>query len=98
MVVQYLYAGTLVSTFIFSLGNKPGPSKWKYMTVMIVFCVLTAYMLFAAVFCIYKAASNLSGHSAFAQIIASLVATYGVYVLSSLLALDPWHLVTSMGQ
>lgn len=57
---------------------------------MLIFALLTAYMLFAAAYCIAHAATSESSDLTF--IILSLVATYGCYVLSSLLALDPWHL------
>lgn len=57
---------------------------------MVIFATLTAYMLFAAAFCFIYAAN--SGDSDMTFIIFSLIATYGCYVFSSLLALDPWHL------
>lgn len=61
-----------------------------------IFAALTAYMLFAAGYTIIHAAH--SGSSELTLIIFSLIATYGCYVLSSLLALDPWHLITCMPQ
>lgn len=57
---------------------------------MAIFSVLTTYMLFAAAYTIVHAAQT--GSSELTVIIFSLIATYGCYVLSSLLALDPWHL------
>ena len=59
---------------------------------MVSFAVLTVYMLFAAVFCILRAVHGFGDSSIFAQIIVSTISTYGCYVLSSFLALDPWHL------
>jgi chitin synthase len=35
-------------------------------------------------------------HPAFRDLVISVVTTYGVYLLSSLLHLDPWHCFTSM--
>jgi len=32
------------------------------------------------------------GNKIFRNIVLSLVATYGLYIISSLLALDPWHM------
>jgi chitin synthase len=32
------------------------------------------------------------GNSIFRNIIISLLATYGLYIVASLLALDPWHM------
>ena len=34
----------------------------------------------------------------FRNIVLSLIATYGIYILASLLALDPWHMLTSFIQ
>jgi len=32
------------------------------------------------------------GNKIFRNIVLSLAATYGLYILASLLALDPWHM------
>lgn len=34
----------------------------------------------------------------FRNIVLSLIATYGIYILASILALDPWHMLTSFIQ
>ncbi|BGP17939.1 hypothetical protein JCM10213_003947 [Rhodosporidiobolus nylandii] len=96
--MQYAYMGAVISCFVLSMGNRPKAAKWKYMTVMIVFSATTAYMFAAAGFCAYHAFKNAGDSVLMAQVVISLAATYGVYILSSLIALDPWHLVTSMAQ
>lgn len=54
-------------------------------------------MMIAAILEITHVIGN--AHNAiYAQMIVSLLATYGVYLLSSLIAFDPLHLVTSFGQ
>ena len=55
-------------------------------------------MFAAAIFCTIRAIKNFQDAAIFAQLVVSLVSTYGCYVLASLLHLDPWHLVTSMPQ
>ncbi len=35
---------------------------------------------------------NVFGNKIFRNIVLSLAATYGLYILASLLALDPWHM------
>lgn len=62
------------------------------MGVMAVFSLLTCYMLAAAAICCVRAFQNMSESTVYAQIILSLVVTYGVYIVASLLALDPWHI------
>ncbi|KAF7976842.1 hypothetical protein HWV62_5542 [Athelia sp. TMB] len=92
-IVQYLMASMIVSCFLFSMGNKPATSEAKYLTTSIILAVLMLYMLFCSVKCVVMALS-LSGGS---TILFSLIITYGVYVFSSILALDPWHMITSFG-
>ncbi|KAJ6593847.1 chitin synthase-domain-containing protein [Mycena capillaripes] len=73
-VVQYLMASVVVACFLFSMGNKPHASKWKYK--------ITAICL-------------ASGGGANSTMLFSVVITYGLYASSSILAFDPWHMLTS---
>jgi chitin synthase len=93
--LQYLYTGTLISCFLFAMGNRPQGSKWKYLVSMVIFALLTCYMLFAAGYLAVQAIKGMADSAIYAQIIISVSATYGCYVLSSVIALDPWHLSTS---
>ncbi|GAA5980582.1 hypothetical protein JCM5350_004355 [Sporobolomyces pararoseus] len=97
-IMQYLYTGTVIACFLFSMGNRPKAARWKYITAMVSFALTTAYMLGAAGYCVYQAVQQSSESLIMAQIVVSLVSTYGCYVLSSLIAGDPWHLLTSMAQ
>ncbi|KAG0144693.1 hypothetical protein CROQUDRAFT_659643 [Cronartium quercuum f. sp. fusiforme G11] len=98
LLLQYLYTGTLIGCFILSMGNRPQGSKWKYIGAMAVFAILALYMMVAAVFILIKAVKGGENAGLYAQIVISLLATFGSWVISSLLALDPWHLVTCMLQ
>ncbi|GAA5915714.1 chitin synthase CHS2 [Sporobolomyces salmoneus] len=97
-IMQYLYTGTVIACFLFSMGNRPKAARWKYITAMVSFALTTAYMLGAAGYCVYQAVQQSGESLIMAQIVVSLVSTYGCYVLSSLIAGDPWHLITSMAQ
>lgn len=57
---------------------------------IIIFSVTTAYMFGAAGYCVYKAVEQSAESLIMAQIVISLVSTYGIYILASLIALDPW--------
>lgn len=46
-------------------------------------------MLVAAVLCAVQAIKNISS-PVFAKMVVSLISTYGIYVVSSFMALDPW--------
>lgn len=65
-------------------------------------------MLVCAVLCAVQAVKHV-GEPIYAQMIVSLASTYGVFVVSSLMALDPWlvprhalligrHLITCFAQ
>ncbi|KAJ7262233.1 glycosyltransferase family 2 protein [Mycena haematopus] len=92
-VVQYLMASVVVACFLFSMGNKPHASPWKYKITAICLAILMAYMLFASILCALAAASQ--GGGANSTMLFSVVITYGVYAISSILAFDPWHMLTS---
>lgn len=91
-IVQYAYLGTVIACFLFAMGNRPQGSKYKYWTAVGVFMLTTAYMIAGAIYCIVRVANQMDDNALFAQIVISLVVTYGVYIVASLMALDPWHL------
>ncbi|BEJ13237.1 hypothetical protein CspHIS471_0304110 [Cutaneotrichosporon sp. HIS471] len=106
--LQYLYLALLLLCFLLSLGNRPAGSKKGYTFSMVGFALITVYMIFAAVWLTVaginqitqKGASvgELVKNNTFRNIIMSLLATYGLYVVASLLAFDPRHMVTSFVQ
>ncbi|GLB37699.1 putative chitin synthase [Lyophyllum shimeji] len=92
-LVQYVLASIMVACFLFSMGNKPKASQWKYMTIACCFSVLMVYLIFASVKCSVQAAQQ--GGSANSIMLFSIVITYGMYLCASILAFDPWHMITS---
>ena len=76
------------------MGNKPRASKWKYKSAAMFFAVLSAYMIVATIVCAVHVA-RLSDGALYAQMKLSVIATLGLWVASSILALDPWHILTS---
>ncbi|WFD06235.1 chitin synthase [Malassezia vespertilionis] len=92
-IMHFIYIGTLIACFVLALGNRPQSSEWKYTAVVVIFALLALYMLFAGIFCIVNLFQG-APHSTFAQTMVGFVATYAVYIVGALLALDPWHLLT----
>ncbi|PCH39198.1 glycosyltransferase family 2 protein [Wolfiporia cocos MD-104 SS10] len=92
-VVQFVMGSIVVACFLFSMGNRPRASKWKCKLSAILLSCLLVYMIACAVFCAIRAAR--SGGTVYNTMVSSVVITYGVYVLSSLLALDLWHIFRS---
>ncbi|KAL1918776.1 uncharacterized protein VTP21DRAFT_2798 [Calcarisporiella thermophila] len=113
LVLTYVYVTLLVVQFVMALGNRPQGSKWSYLTIMIFFALIMAYMLFASAYITYVGVKNavesaqgagfskflvLLKNSAFRDIVISFAATYLMYFVSSLLYLDAWHMFTSFAQ
>jgi hypothetical protein len=64
----------------FSLTRSSGSDSFSLPRVLL--ALTTAYMIGAAVFCTVKAVQNLESSVMFAQIVISLLSTYGCYVLA----------------
>ncbi|KAI0329711.1 hypothetical protein GY45DRAFT_1435241 [Cubamyces sp. BRFM 1775] len=92
-VIQFLMAGLVIACFLFSMGNKPKAARWKYKISTLIFAVLMVYVIFCAVMCSIQAAYH--GGDAYRIMLFSIIMTYGVYAISSVLAFDPWHMLTS---
>ncbi|CAO3598922.1 unnamed protein product [Absidia cylindrospora] len=106
IILVYIYAILLVTLFLLSLGNRPQGSKGAYTAIIIFFAMLMGYVIFASIWIAYQgiraAATNgdtsLLDSGPFRDIMLSLAATFAIYLVSSLLFLDPWHMVTSFVQ
>lgn len=106
--LQYTYLALLLLCFLLSLGNRPAGSKWGYTISMIGFALITVYMIFAAVWLTVaginqvtqngSSVGDLVKDTTFRNIVLSLLATYGLYVVASILAFDIRHMVTSFFQ
>ncbi|KAJ7276864.1 glycosyltransferase family 2 protein [Mycena rebaudengoi] len=111
VVLEYFYLGLLIMCFILSLGNRPQGSKWGYTLAFIGFGIITIYMTTAAFLLAFKGIEVLAKekgapldvtdfftNSIFRNIVASLLATFGLYVVASLIFFEPWHMITSFIQ
>ncbi|GAA6030305.1 hypothetical protein JCM8097_009038 [Rhodosporidiobolus ruineniae] len=114
IVVRYYYLALVLCCFILALGNRPQGSHGFYIVIMISFALITTYMLIAAGVITYYGVKNASdsikadggsvsvgdvfGNHTFATIIVSLLSTYGLYLVASLIFFDPAHMFTSFLQ
>ncbi|KAI0793146.1 glycosyltransferase family 2 protein [Irpex lacteus] len=110
LVLNYFYLGLLVMCFLLALGNRPQGSKRFYTLAMFGFALITVYMTIAAFFLAFKGIENLAKsdgpltfsdlftNSIFRNIVISLVATLGLYIIASLIFFEPWHMITSFIQ
>ncbi|KAM0788848.1 hypothetical protein ACM66B_002933 [Microbotryomycetes sp. NB124-2] len=103
-VCNSVFTCTLGVTVICALGNSPRASRWWYAAVMTCFAALFAIALYCTGWTIYLAVPHtlegwkdigaLLKQSGFRDIVISIGATYGMYLLASVIHLDPWHLLT----
>ncbi|KAJ3733608.1 glycosyltransferase family 2 protein [Lentinula guzmanii] len=89
----YFLAFMIAACFLFSMGNKPQASKFKYLLMTFLLGLAMVYMSYAAIKCSIKAAQQ--GGSANSVMLFSVIITYGLWATSSVLAFDPWHMLTS---
>ncbi|GAA6023527.1 hypothetical protein JCM11491_005529 [Sporobolomyces phaffii] len=106
-VANGLFISTIGVTIVCALGNKPSGSRWWYIFVIVIFAALFVIAAYCTVWTVYLQLreikdwsdySALFSDSGFRDIVLALAATYGLYILSSILHYDPWHLVTSFLQ
>lgn len=110
IIFEWLYIAVLITCFILALGNRPqGSNKW-YMSMVYFWCVIMAYLMFASVFIAVKSVqkqiaenkgfefADLFRDKIFATMIISLLSTYVMWLLVSIIFLDPWHMFTSFFQ
>ncbi|KPV74975.1 glycosyltransferase family 2 protein [Rhodotorula graminis WP1] len=109
---KVIYLGFLALQVILALGNRPKAEKRAYTISIAVFAFFSLYLIVCTVVLTIKAfcpigsllAKSDSGNvsvflgSTYGPIFAGIAGTFGVYIISSLLYLEPWHLLHSMPQ
>ncbi|KAI9486061.1 MAG: chitin synthase 1 [Benjaminiella poitrasii] len=111
IVLNYIYCLLIIIQFMLALGNRPQGSKFAYTASMVFFALLMGYMLFATLWITVVSIEAIAGdgdgadsfmamlgQSTFRNIIISVCSTYALYLVSSCLFLDPWHMATSFLQ
>jgi chitin synthase len=108
-VVLKLYIALLFVIVVCSLGNRPQGSKWIYSIAIVLFGLCNVISLWCAGFTVYLAVPHtLAGwedfphlvetNKTFREIVISLAATYGLYLIASFMHFEPWHMFTSFLQ
>jgi len=107
-ILRYIYLAIIILCFLLAMGNRPAGSKTAYTGAMVVMGLLTVYMSVAAMWIAVNSiikstntpdgAEELLTDRVFVTIVISLASTYGIWLLASLMFLDPWHMVTSILQ
>lgn len=106
VVFEWMYLAVLVTCFVLALGNRPQGNNRYYMVQVYFWAIIMAYLLFASVFITVKSiqaqvAENdgfdlalLFTNKLFFTLIISMASTWVLYLVASILFLDPWHMAT----
>ncbi|KAM0790046.1 Chitin synthase 4 [Microbotryomycetes sp. NB124-2] len=111
LVVKYVYVACIISCYLLALGNRPAGAKVWYNTIATIFGLITVYMMVCAVMITVKGVENardastdgfslsdIFTNATFRNIVISLLSTYGLWLLASIIFLDPAHMFTSFLQ
>ena len=106
--LEGLYVVSIILVIVSSLGNRPQSSKWIFILCIWLFAIIMASMIYASGFNIYlniiqikeqwKGIQTIIQFSASRDLLIAFASTFGIYFVSSLLYLDPWHMFTSFIQ
>jgi len=108
----WIYVTVLGLQFILALGNRPKSEKAVYVMSFCVFAFLGFYLLVCAFWLTIKAFQSISFQNAPSiadkvktlltgengVLLAALCSTFGVYIITSFLYADPWHIFHSFVQ
>ncbi|CAO1630332.1 unnamed protein product [Parajaminaea phylloscopi] len=109
LALKWIYVFFLVLQFVLALGNRPKGEKTTYIVSFVVFGILGMYLIVTSLWLTVKTFISRDIHSweglkslftsaENAVLIAALAATFGIYLIASILFADPWHMVTSFPQ
>ncbi|PSR97018.1 chitin synthase 3 [Coniella lustricola] len=109
VVFEWLYGISLMTCFVLSMGNRPAGSGPFYMAMVVFWAIIFIYLMFAAIYISVKAIetdlsengfnlNDLFKNEVFYTLIVSVMSTYGIWLIASLLMFDPWHMITSLIQ
>jgi chitin synthase len=107
-LLRYICVLLICVQFILSMGNRPQGAKKLYVASMVVYSVIMVYTTFATVYIVVRqfmlknsASANpemVLGEGLLTNLAVSLASTVGLYFFSSIIYLDPWHMLTSSAQ
>ncbi|KAG6879448.1 hypothetical protein C0992_002579 [Termitomyces sp. T32_za158] len=108
-VFRDLYICLLFVVLVCSLGNRPQGSRWTYLTAIILFGICNIITMWCAGYTVYLAVPHdaagwknigelVQQNKTLQDIVIALLATYGLYFISSFMHFEPWHMFTSFAQ
>ncbi|KAL6626107.1 chitin synthase-domain-containing protein [Neocallimastix sp. 'constans'] len=103
IIMETIYAYAMICIFTCSLGNKPQGSRYLYLACIILFALVMLFMLTLSGITIYQVLKVKPKDETFDNpnlwsMIFSLLATYGLYLICSVMYLKPWHMFNAFVQ
>ncbi|KAF8420791.1 chitin synthase-domain-containing protein [Tirmania nivea] len=111
IIFEWLYLAILITCFVLSLGNRPQGSAKFYMSMIVFWAIIMAYLMFAAIYISVKSVqfeleanggnltfSGVFQNPLFLNLLVSLASTYVLYFVASFMFFEPWHMFTSFIQ
>ncbi|KAH8093838.1 chitin synthase, partial [Phellopilus nigrolimitatus] len=111
---QWIYLAVLALQFVLALGNRPKGERLAYTLTLWVYAILALYLLVCAFWLTGNAFADIPNQLKNASsigdivkklveppvgaLIAAMISTFGIYLISSLLYRDPWHIFSSFFQ
>ncbi|KAI8803323.1 chitin synthase-domain-containing protein, partial [Cladochytrium replicatum] len=105
-ILRYLYIAALLVVFLMALGNRPQGSKFIYYSIVVLFSIIMGFLLFLGGYAVYKTVpktaaewqefGTLWSQPAFRDIVISMGSTWIMYLVSSTLYLEPFHMATCL--
>ncbi|KAF9966690.1 Chitin synthase, class 2 [Mortierella alpina] len=105
-ILRQVYLAVIITVFICSLGNRPQGSRIIYILAICLFSLIMGVMLYLAAVTVYTVITPhwgkyremidlLKVQGPFRDTVISLISTYGLYIIASLMHFEPWHMLTS---
>ncbi|PHH52161.1 Chitin synthase 3 [Ceratocystis fimbriata CBS 114723] len=110
IVFLWLYGISLMTCFVLAMGNRPAGSGMFYGVMVYFWAIIMVYLMFAAIYISVQAIltdirdsngfspQDLIKNPVFYNLIISVMSTWGLWWLASIIMFDPWHMITSFAQ
>lgn len=110
IVLDWVYFACLITTFVLAFGNRPKGTRILYALIVLFFAVLMGYVFFCNIYVAIRSvkyaicknggfeARYIVTDKIFRDLLISVMATIAMYLVSSIMFLDPWHMITSFLQ
>ncbi|WAR58672.1 hypothetical protein PtB15_10B10 [Puccinia triticina] len=110
-ILKIVYLCLVALQVILALGNRPKGEKAAYLISFVIFGIFAAYLLGMTLILTIEAFCPLSAQlqaaqggqilvvfmgSTYGPIFAGIAGTFGIYIIASVLYMDPWHILHSM--